>query len=84
MDVQDCVNAAYPIPAALFFLGCIATSFYIKRKHQLGLGKTFKVLFGIERVRHDKVSTLLMLGTLFVPLALWLYLGKDCSAGIAG
>lgn len=79
LDVTQCVNAAFPVPSLLFLVGILATTFYLKSTTKLGILRVLQALLGREKLAHDRISTLLMLGTLIVPLALWLYLGQRCG-----
>jgi hypothetical protein len=78
-EVSACVNAAFPLPALLFCCGALALTFYLKRRHQLSLAATFKVMVGVEKVKHNKVSAAIAVLTLIVPLALWVLLGHRCG-----
>jgi hypothetical protein len=79
IDVADCANAAFPLPSLLFTAGALAVFFYLKRTHNLTLGQTFSALVGVRRVKHDRVSSALMVLTLIVPAAIWVYLGSHCG-----
>ncbi|MCT4611056.1 MAG: hypothetical protein N4A70_17870 [Pelagimonas sp.] len=79
MDVTECVNAAFPLPAFLFSAGAISVALYLKHKHQLSYVQTFMAMVGARRVKHDRVSSVMILLTLIVPLVLWVQLGARCS-----
>jgi len=78
-EVTACVNAAFPAPAIMFCFGALALTLYLKRRHQLSLAATFKVMVGVEKVKHNRVSATIAVLTLIVPLVLWVLLGQRCG-----
>ncbi|MCT4553970.1 MAG: hypothetical protein N4A53_04715 [Pelagimonas sp.] len=80
---QTCADTVHVYPALLFLLGATFTALRLKRRNRLGLGATMQVLFGAKRVPRDRVSSILTIATLFLPLGLWLYLGRLCTLSVA-
>ncbi|WP_412565561.1 hypothetical protein [Thalassobius sp. MITS945101] len=78
-ELTTCVNAAFPLPSLLFVLGAAALALYLKRKHHLSIGQTFKAMVGVEKVAHDRTSATIAIATLVVPLGIWLLLGHRCG-----
>lgn len=78
-EVSACVNSAFPLPALLFCFGALALALYLKRCHRLSLAATFKVMVGVEKVKHNRVSAAIAVLTLIVPLVLWVLLGQRCG-----
>jgi len=78
-DLTACVNAAFPLPSILFVLGAVTLAAYLKRKHRLSIGQTFKAMLGVEKVAHDRTSATIAIATLLVPFAIWILLGQRCG-----
>lgn len=78
-ELTSCVNAAFPLPSLLFVLGASALAIYLKRKHRLSIGQTFKAMVGVEKVAHDRTSATIAIATLLVPFAIWILLGQRCG-----
>lgn len=78
-DLTACVNAAFPLPSILFVLGAVTLAAYLKRKHRLSIGQTFKAMVGVEKVAHDRTSATIAIATLLVPFAIWILLGQRCG-----
>ena len=78
-DLTACVNAAFPLPSILFVWGAVTLAAYLKRKHRLSIGQTFKAMVGVEKVAHDRTSATIAIATLLVPFAIWILLGHRCG-----
>ena len=79
MPPQGCLETTWHIPAVLFFAGAFLVALRLKRQHRLSLRDTMQAMLGAKQVKRDRTSNILMLATLFAPIALWLYLGRDCG-----
>lgn len=83
MDTMACAEATQTIPLLLFLLGSVAMAATIKLREKLTISQTLRAIVGLRRIKRNFTINILHAATIFVPLALWVYLIQGCQTSPA-
>ena len=78
--IDQCISAAFPLPAAIFVLGALCTMLFLKSRNGLTLVQAVQVFFGVRRIAFGKWGSALMVLTVVVPTALLLLRANQCGS----